>query len=148
MLNMEPMAATAKTPLQKPSAKTEGFKGQPGPTCAAADEAHERQRRADAADAPSSSAGSCSRGNSVEAAPTRIMPSSTPEFCTPESEVDWPGVSPKTMPGEGLEDQVLRAVGQHGDEDEDGEAPRRAVRPHLGDGLREGHLAASAALAP
>ena len=36
MLNIEPMAATAKTPLQKPSAKTEGFSGQPGPTCAAA----------------------------------------------------------------------------------------------------------------
>ena len=76
----------------------------------------------------------------MEAAPTSTMPSSTPEFCTPESEVDWPGVSPKTMPGEGLEDQVLRAVGQHGDEDEDGEAAGRGIRPHLGDGLGEGDL--------
>ena len=100
MLNMEPMAATAKTPLQKPSANTEGFRGQPGPTCAAAT-------------SPTSASAepmqpmtvqllsAIRRGNSVEAAPTRTMPSSTPEFCTPESEVDWPGVSPKTSPAKG-----------------------------------------------
>ena len=42
-----------------------------------------------------------------------------------------PGVHPKTMPAppEGFEDQVLRAEGEHRDEDEDGEEPRLRIGP-------------------
>ena len=39
--------------------------------------------------------------------------------------------------GERLEDQVLRAVGEHRDEDEDGEAPRLGLGPDLGSASRK-----------
>ena len=100
MLNMEPMAATAKTPFMKPSAKTEGLSGQPGPTCAAA-------TRPESARAEPTQPSTVQllrlirRGNSVDSPPTSTMPSSTPEFWMPDSDVDWPGVSPKTMPAKG-----------------------------------------------
>ena len=52
-----------------------------------------------------------------------------------------PGVKPKTDTGERLEDQVLRAVGQHRDEDEDGEPPRLGFGPDFEQALRGRWLA-------
>ncbi len=101
---IEPMAATAKAPLAKPSANTVGAQ-RPGRA--------DRRRRARAPNKRQRRA-RCSRRSSTRAAsrarrpPTRcrrsatsIMPSSTPPCCTPESCVDSPGVKPKTMPAKG-----------------------------------------------
>ena len=50
--------------------------------------------------------------------------------------------------GERLEDQILRAVGEHRDEDEDREAARLRLGPHLGQALRNELSRASRASRP
>ena len=131
---IEPMAATAKAPLATPRAKTEARSGQPGPTRPAAASAEQHHRRGDAAADASRRAASraAARRTCSRPAPRAIMPSRTPPCCTPESLVDFAGREAEDQAGEGLEDQVLRAVGQHRDEDEDGEPPRLAAPPRPG----------------
>ena len=54
-----------------------------------------------------------------------------------------PASWPKTQSGERLEDQVLGAVGEHRDEDEDREAPRCRLRPSISRARRGSCLAAA-----
>ena len=49
----------------------------------------------------------------------------------------FPDGAPVHLPGEGFQDQIRRAVGEHGDEDEDGEAPRVWLRPDAAQGGAE-----------
>ena len=107
---MEPMAATAKAPLARPSAKTAARRGKPGPTVPAAASAEQGQRprrgsrrgpgaqRAEAlaADAPPASATSDHADEDAAMLHGRA------------SLVVSPGVSAEDEAGEGLQDQVLR----------------------------------------
>ena len=100
---IEPIAATANTPLARPSANTDGFSGQDGPTklptasassiAAEATQPITVQVRSDAArERPPPT---------VHSTATTSMPSSTPAFCVPDSLVDSAGVMPKIVPANG-----------------------------------------------
>ena len=93
MLIIEPMAAIANAPLATPSAKTLALNGQPGPTMPAA--TSPSKASAEARQPPTAQVRRLPKGRPAKrppAAAASSMPASAPPCCTPESEVDWPGV--------------------------------------------------------
>ena len=152
---IEPIAATAKTPLATPSANTVGLSGQPGrsPRPARAGRAPPPSRRTRR---PSSRAASpCTPG-----AADRLMAAADADEDHAEQARRraaerreagrLAGGEAEQQPGDRLEDQFLRAIGEHRHRDEDGEAARARIGGDLAQrrGERDARGAVGAAEAP
>ena len=138
---MEAIAATAKAPLATPSAKTARTRGKPGPTKPpAAMVKSAAAERTQPATAQLRSAPARPRPKALPATATRIMAEQHAAVLDPRELGGFARGHAEDRPGEGLEDQVLGAVGQHRHEDEDREAPGLGFRPDLRQRLAEARL--------
>ena len=127
---IEPMAETANTPLAKPSTNTVGASGQAGADHARRRHPAQRHRRTEAA----------RDGEAPHPQPLLVAEPRAQHADQHHAQKHAPvlkagqlrrlaGRHAEHQPRERLEDQLLRAVGQHGDEDEDREPPRQPVGP-------------------
>ena len=116
-------------------AEDRGRSGQPGPTRPAA--ARPVSITAEARQPPMARRASEPQPAAPERAGQRHgdHASRTPPCCTPDELGRLARREAEDQAGEGLEDQVLGAVGEHRDEDEDGEPARLGLRPDLGERL-------------
>jgi hypothetical protein len=122
---IEPMAAIENAPLATPSTNTLAGSGQAGAHQPASHQPGQRQRRGQAAaDRPAAQLPKPMPRQRRPASAASSMPGQHAAVLQARQLVDSARRVAEHRAGEGLEDQVLRAVGQHRHEDEDREAAR------------------------
>ena len=131
---IEPIAATAKMPLGKAQREDIGterpYRGLRG------GERQPQQRDSDATQPPTvmtrkAPGGGYHFDRRLPPMPVVSMPRKDAAMLYAGQAGRLAGVHPKTIAAEGFEDQVLRAEGEHRDEDEDGEEAAPSDRPRL-----------------